>query len=180
MSYSVANGSSLVTVYGECGVGAYCLGGCDPKSSFEIESCVPAPVCKGGTYKWDNLDNVIPNTKYLGDASEHDWLSSGTVLTSGGNLLLTMAPDTVGTLMSHNHYVWYGKTSARIKTSRGKGVVTAFIFMSDVKDEIDFEWIGADLSTTETNYYFQGITDCGFSSFYSGLAVPSHLLTSQL
>lgn len=25
-----------------------------------------------------------------------------------------------------------------------KGVVTGFILMSDVKDEIDFEWFGAD------------------------------------
>lgn len=147
------------STYGECGVGAYCLGGCDPFSSFEIESCVPAPVCKSGTFKWDDLDDVIPNTKYLGDAEKHSWLSSGQVLSSGGNLLLTMAPDTVGTLMSYNHYVWYGKTTARMKTSRGKGVVTAFIFMSDVKDEIDFEFIGAELGTAETNYYFQGITD---------------------
>ena len=151
-------------MYGECGVGAYCLGGCDPFSSFEIESCVPAPVCKSGTYKWDNLDDVIPNTKYLGDADKHDWLSSGQALSAGGNLLLTMAPDTVGTLMSYNHYVWYGKTTARLKTSRGKGVVTAFIFMSDVKDEIDFEFIGAELGTAETNYYFQGITDCEYAS----------------
>ncbi|KAL1958438.1 hypothetical protein VTO42DRAFT_4539 [Malbranchea cinnamomea] len=147
------------SLYGECGVGAYCLGGCDPFSSYAIESCVPAPICEGGTYKWNDLDSVIPNTKYLGDASKHDWVSSGQALVTGGNLLLTMAPDTVGTLMSHNHYMWYGKTTARLKTSRGKGVVTAFILMSDVKDEIDFEFIGARLDKAETNYYFQGITD---------------------
>jgi beta-glucanase (GH16 family) len=28
-----------------------------------------------------------------------------------------------------------------------------------VKDEIDFEFIGADLETAQTNYYFQGVTD---------------------
>ncbi|KAK2733392.1 hypothetical protein FQN57_002132 [Myotisia sp. PD_48] len=147
------------SLYGDCGVGAYCLGGCDPKSSFTIGSCVPAPVCKSATYNWDNLDNVAPNTKYLGDADKYDWVSSGEAVTSGGKLLLTMAPDTVGTLMGHNHYMWYGKTSARLKTSRGAGVVTAFILMSDVKDEIDYEFVGADLDTVQTNYYFQGITD---------------------
>jgi hypothetical protein len=144
--------------YGDCGIGAYCLGGCDPFSSFSIESCVPAPICEGKTYRWDNLDSVIPNTRYLGDAGKHDWLSSGQPLSADGNL--TMAPDTVGTLMSHNHYMWYGKASARLKTSRGAGVVTAFILMSDVKDEIDFEFIGVDLVNAQTNYYHQGITDC--------------------
>ncbi|KAI5310164.1 hypothetical protein KEM55_001005 [Ascosphaera atra] len=68
-----------------------------------------------------------------------------------------MAPKTVGTLLANNHYVWYGKISARLRSSRGAGVVTAFILMSDVKDEIDFEFVGADLKNAETNYYFQGI-----------------------
>jgi len=120
---------------------------------------VPAPVCESKTYKFDSLNRIEPNTKYLGDASKSDWVSSGQPLVYNGNLLLTMAPETVGTLLASNHYVWYGKATARLKTSRGQGVVTAFIFLSDVKDEIDFEFIGADLNTGQTNYYFQGITD---------------------
>jgi len=145
--------------YGECGVGAYCLGGCDPLSSNSLDSCVPAPKCESKSYKFDNLDGIEPNTKYLGDASKSDWVSSGQPLSYNGNLLLTMAPKTVGTLLASNHYMWYGKTTAKLKTSRGKGVVTAFILLSDVKDEIDFEFIGVDLDTAQTNYYFQGITD---------------------
>ncbi|KAK2834846.1 hypothetical protein FQN49_006854 [Arthroderma sp. PD_2] len=147
------------SLYGECGSGAYCLGGCDMKSSFTFDSCVPMPACKSQTYNWDNLDSVSPNTKYLGDASKADWVSSGEPKASDGNLLLTMAPSTVGTLLGHNHYMWYGKATAKLRTSRGQGVVTAFILMSDAKDEIDFEFIGADLSTAQTNFYYQGITD---------------------
>lgn len=71
-----------------------------------------------------------------------------------------MAPKTVGTLLANNHYMWYGKATARLKSSRGQGVVTAFILLSDVKDEIDYEFVGADLEHAQTNYYFQGITDC--------------------
>lgn len=71
-----------------------------------------------------------------------------------------MAPDSVGTVLTATRYIWYGKVSARMRTSRGAGVITAFIFLSDVKDEIDFEFVGADLGTAQTNYYFQGITDC--------------------
>lgn len=47
-----------------------------------------------------------------------------------------------------------------MKSSRGAGVVAAFILLSDVKDEIDFEFVGADLQTAQSNYYFQGITNC--------------------
>lgn len=71
-----------------------------------------------------------------------------------------MAPNTVGTLLANNHYMWYGKVSAKLKSSRGKGVVTAFILLSDVKDEIDYEFVGSDLGNAQTNYYFQGIPNC--------------------
>ncbi|KAJ5698883.1 glycosidase crf2 [Penicillium macrosclerotiorum] len=145
--------------YGECGTGAYCLGGCDIQSSFSIDSCAPMPVCEDKSYTWDNLDNTILNTKYLGDASEADWTYSGYPKIDDGSLLMTMPKNSVGTLFANNHYIWYGKISGKIKSSRGAGVVTAFILLSDVKDEIDYEFVGADLSNVQTNYYWQGVLD---------------------
>lgn len=132
-------------------------------SSHSIDSCAPAPICKSKTYKFDNLDGIAGRTRYLGDASKADWVSSGKVLSSNGDLVMTMPPNSVGTLLANNHYMWYGKATAKMKTSRGAGVITAFILMSDVKDEIDFEFVGTDLQTAQTNWYFQGITDCMIS-----------------
>lgn len=146
------------SAYGQCGVGAYCLGGCDPKFSFSLKSCVPAPVCKSQNYKFDSLDNVQAIDEYLGDRSKADWVSSGKPAIYKDGLLMTMAQDTVGTLIASVPYTWYGKMSAKMTTSQGKGVVTAFIMMSDVKDEIDFEWIGVDLENAQSNYYSQGVT----------------------
>lgn len=147
--------------YGQCGVGAYCLGGCDPRYSYDLQSCVAAPVCKSADYKLTSLDDVQANTDYLGDSSGTNWVSSGTPLVyHDDSLLLTMAPSTVGTLLMSTHYVWYGKIGATMTSSQGAGVVTAFIMMSDVHDEIDFEFIGVDLESVQSNYYFQGIADC--------------------
>jgi len=78
-----------------------------------------------------------------------------------------MAPDTVGTLMASTHYVWYGKISATMTTSQGAGVVTAFIMMSDARDEIDFEFVGVDTEHVQSNYYSQGITNCKTSQMYA-------------
>lgn len=89
---------------------------------------------------------------------------------------MTMAPDSVGTLLASAAYVWYGKVSTTLKTSRGAGVVTAFILLSDVKDEIDYEFIGVDLEDAQSNYYFQGITDC-MSNFIPSIGFV--VLTSQ-
>lgn len=147
--------------YGQCGVGAYCLGGCDPIYSFDLNSCAARPVCQSSDYKLTSLDDVMPNTEYLGDASKANWVSSGTpVVYQNDAILLTMATNTVGTLLMSTHYVWYGEISATLSTSQGAGVVTAFIMMSDVKDEIDFEFVGVDLESAQSNFYFQGIDDC--------------------
>ena len=136
------------------------MGGCDPKYSNSLLSCVPAPVCESKDYSFNDLKGIAPNTKYLGDASKSDWVSSGTPLAYNGKVLLTMNEGSVGTLLASNHYVWYGKISAKLTTSAGKGVVTAFILLSDVKDEIDFEFVGTDLETAQTNFYSQGVTNC--------------------
>ncbi|KAL4921062.1 concanavalin A-like lectin/glucanase domain-containing protein [Aspergillus aurantiobrunneus] len=145
------------SVYGQCGTGAYCLGGCDPLMSFSLDSCAPMPVCQSRTYKWENLDNAATNSKYLGNASAADWVYSGEPKIEDGNLVLTMPKESTGSLFANNHYVWYGKIGADIKSSRGAGVVTAFILLSDTKDEIDYEWVGSELSEVQTNWYFQGI-----------------------
>ncbi|KAE9963587.1 hypothetical protein BLS_009142 [Venturia inaequalis] len=148
------------SAYGQCGVGAYCLGGCDPLFSHTLKSCVPAPACKTQDYKLKSLSDVADISDYLGDASEANWQVSGKpVVYNSNSLLLTMAPDTVGTLMASTHYVWYGKISATMTSSQGQGVVTAFIMMSDVRDEIDFEFVGTDTEHVQTNFYSQGVTN---------------------
>jgi beta-glucanase (GH16 family) len=143
--------------FGDCGVGAFCLGGCDPRMSFELESCVPSPTCKDKSLKMNTQDNELHISEYLGDSSKADWVVSGETALDSGNILLTMAKDTPGTVLSSTTYMWYGDVKARMKTSRGRGVVTAFILFSDVKDEIDYEWVGVDLETAQTNFYYQGI-----------------------
>jgi hypothetical protein len=114
-------------------------------------------------YKLKSLSDVTDIAKYLGDPAKTNWVSTGTPLMYNNDaILLTMAPDTVGTLLASSHYIWYGKISATLTTSQGAGVVTAFIMMSDVKDEIDFEFIGTDVQHAQSNYYSQGITVCTF------------------
>ena len=138
------------------------MGGCDPRMSFSLDSCAPEPVCESKTFNFDSLDGITANTKYLGDASTTDWVMSGQAVPYDNNILLTMAPDTVGTLLASSVYVWYGNIKATFKTSRGQGVVTAFILLSDVKDEIDYEFVGADLESAQSNYYYQGIPNCEY------------------
>lgn len=44
-----------------------------------------------------------------------------------------------------------------MKTGAWDGVVTAFITMSDIKDEIDWEFPGNRTTEGQTNYFWQGL-----------------------
>jgi beta-glucanase (GH16 family) len=106
------------------------------------------------------MDRIKSQQEYLGDASTADWVYTGEPAEYGGNVILTMGPKTYGTVLSSTVYMWYGNVKAKLKTARGRGVVSAFILYSDIKDEIDYEFVGVDLETAQTNYYFQGVPKC--------------------
>lgn len=116
----------------------------------------------------------MANTKYLGDASKADWVSSGQPISYNGQLWLTMAQNTVGTLLTSTTYMWYGKISARLSTSAGAGVVTAFILLGNAKDEIDYEFVGVELESAQTNFYSLGVTNCMFDRYLPSPSCSFH------
>ncbi|KAJ2618852.1 putative glycosidase CRH2, partial [Coemansia spiralis] len=56
-------------------------------------------------------------------------------------------------------YPWdfhYGKIEGRIRIGAGSGVVTAMLLLGPApSDEIDFEWVGKDITHVQTMYYVQ-------------------------
>lgn len=117
-----------------------------------------------------DTSRIVDVGKYLGDSSDADWVAQGIPLTYGDNVILTMPPNSVGTVLASTVYMWYGNVKARMKTSKDAGVVTAFILLSDVKDEIDYEWVGTELDIAQTNFYFQGIPNYHNSGNITGVS----------
>lgn len=145
--------------YGQCGTGAFCLGGCDIRFSYSLDACMPMPRMSDFNTSFTSTKQLQKQNEYLGNSSETDWLYTGYIDTHDDALLLQMPNHTSGTVISSSKYLWYGKVSAKLKTSRDGGVITAFILFSDVQDEIDFEYVGYDLTHPQSNYYHQGILD---------------------
>ncbi|CDO95560.1 unnamed protein product [Kluyveromyces dobzhanskii CBS 2104] len=75
---------------------------------------------------------------------------------SPSQLILAMPKHTSGSLLSSARSFLYGRSTVKMKTARGQGVVTAVVLISAVGDEIDFEFIGGELHNTQSNYYHQG------------------------
>jgi hypothetical protein len=108
-----------------------------------------------------------------------DWtLDKGNITTTNGELGMILTESNGGTRLSSTRYLHYGTVTAKgtsttasfisnsltwlfslqkVKTGRWAGVVTAFITMSSIKDEIDWEFPGANTTQGQTNYFWQGV-----------------------
>jgi len=124
--------------------------------------------------------NTHNSTYFNGNASEYDWvIEQGSIINTTSNgeaaVALLLTENGGGTLLSSTRYVHYGQITARLKTGRWAGVVTAFITMSSIKDEIDWEFPGNQTTTGQSNYFWQGVipaqtagvTETGLTDTYS-------------
>jgi len=116
------------------------------------------------TFDDPTLSRISQNaSSYNNNASAWDMvLDEGKIMGDGqGSLILTLTNGTGtdaprGTKLSTTNYMLYGEFYATMKVSKWPGVVTAFISMSDVKDEIDWEWTGNKTKTALSNFFYLG------------------------
>ncbi|KAH8829294.1 glycoside hydrolase family 16 protein [Flagelloscypha sp. PMI_526] len=143
--------------FGFCGDDDFCLGGCNPFSSKSIDACRPNPVCKDATYTFPSSKILSNSTYFDGNASAYDFvIDKGNIMNGTGEVVLLLTKENGGTRLSSTRYFHYGTISAKLKTARSPGVVTAFITMSSVKDEIDWEFPGTKTTEGQTNFFWQG------------------------
>ncbi|GAA5822879.1 hypothetical protein JCM5353_007882 [Sporobolomyces roseus] len=142
--------------------GLACTAGCNPQGSFGQGFCAPTPVCQSGNYTFADTSRIqLDHSKWDGDASNYDFTlevedGSNTPIVQNNQLYLVLSEKGGGTKVSTTRTVLYGTIEASIKSVAQNGVVTAFITMSGVKDEIDWEFTTANTSEAQNNYYWEG------------------------
>jgi beta-glucanase (GH16 family) len=52
----------------------------------------------------------------------------------------------------------FGKVEVTLKAAPGAGIVSSVVLQSDDLDEIDWEWLGADSTEVQSNYFGKGQT----------------------
>lgn len=60
--------------------------------------------------------------------------------------------------IASNFYIMFGKLEVTMKAAKGRGIVSSVVMQSDVLDEIDWEWLGANPNEVQTNYFGKGQT----------------------
>ncbi|KAK7750351.1 hypothetical protein SLS62_007759 [Diatrype stigma] len=84
------------------------------------------------------------------------------------------------TLIS-NFYFFWGKTEVLLKAAPGQGIVSSIVWMSDLLDEVDWEFLGGKPENASTNYFGKGRQDfrnAGYHPVDGGVQDDYHNYTS--
>ncbi|KAE8224584.1 hypothetical protein CF319_g2540 [Tilletia indica] len=162
---SCPKSSPCCSEFGQCGSGAQqCAGGCQALFSFQASSCQPNPICKNLniTFKpsdYKNQDVFMPILAYDGTGSGNGGppftLDAGNLGQGSEGVLLQMTIDSQAKISTTDYFL-YGSVQATMRHNARQGLVAAFILMSDVKDEVDWEFTTSDGSKGFTNYFSLG------------------------
>ncbi|KAI9294431.1 concanavalin A-like lectin/glucanase [Neoconidiobolus thromboides FSU 785] len=134
----------------------YCGSTCIESGNAKGKKCLPLPACKSMQSSFSK-DKIIKLSDYKGEYTKYDFTIVGDYEVQGNEVVLKMSKANSGSTLQSTRFVNYGRISADIKTSRGGGVVSAFITMSKGKDEIDIEWTGHKLEEVQTNWFHKGV-----------------------
>lgn len=86
----------------------------------------------------------------------NSFTSSGSVTYDSSGAHFTVAKSGDAPTLSSVFYIMFGKVSITMKAAPGAGIVSTLVLQSDDLDEIDMEWLGADGTEVQTNYFGKG------------------------
>jgi beta-glucanase (GH16 family) len=85
----------------------------------------------------------------------------------------TTGGSATGARLSTVRWLLYGRITLRMTGIALPGVVTTFITMSERKDEIDWEFVGGNVTEAQTNVFYKGIQE--FNTHNTKEALPSRI-----
>ncbi|KAK4172485.1 family 16 putative glycoside hydrolase [Triangularia setosa] len=84
--------------------------------------------------------------------------SGGTPTYNSDGVSFTVSRPGEAPQLTSLFYIMFGRVEVTMKAAPGAGIVSSLVLLSDTLDEIDFEWLGADDSEVQTNYFSKGQT----------------------
>ncbi|KAJ2454154.1 putative glycosidase CRH2 [Coemansia sp. RSA 2336] len=157
-------------VKGYCNSNAmYCMPiNCEAQNSYSADSCWDTAHCVKQNVDFGSGNAFAQIADYKGDPSKTAFVSQfepSNAKVSGGELQMELVKQAdgkgFGATVINTRAIQYGTVTAVMRSGcTSGGVVSSFIIRNDlVGDEIDFEFVGADKSTVQSNYYWHDNLD---------------------
>lgn len=100
--------------------------------------------------------------------TEHEWwfnstldeklwdMKTGTYETTDEGATFSINKEGESTLLQSNFYIFFGVVESHVKMAKGDGVVSSVVLESDDLDEIDWEWVGNNVTEVQSNFFGKG------------------------
>ncbi|RYP36514.1 hypothetical protein DL767_003337 [Monosporascus sp. MG133] len=137
------------------------------------ETCPPDPAL-GTTHTFHFSGTAIPDNTWTTTAGRVEFDPE-----KGATFTIRQKGESP-TLIS-NFYFFWGKTEVILKASPGQGIVSSIVWMSDLLDEVDWEFLGGQPLNASTNYFGKGEPDfrnAGYHLVEGGVQDDYHNYTS--
>lgn len=125
-----------------------------------IQAAVSYQLCISGRYYFNTTGTSSSNWVIDYGASNFFPLRNGGAYLALSNPRTSNTPGP-GIRISSKTDILYAKMTVRARPIAVPGAVTTFITMSDVKDEIDVEWVGYQPTQPQSNIFYKGIPEYG-------------------
>lgn len=92
------------------------------------------------------------------EGSVDSFTASGSPTYDSNGVSFTISESGDAPQLTSIFYIMFGKVEITMKAAPGAGIVSTLVLESDDLDEIDMEWLGADDTEVQTNYFGKGET----------------------
>lgn len=133
-------------------------------SIFTLASLIAPSIAQTFSQCNPTLRSDCPPESALGRTVNIDFSSASDSFTAEGSVsygkdgaTMTVAKPGDAPQLTSKWHIMYGRVDAVIKTAPGAGIVSSLVMLSSVLDEVDLEWLGADSSQVQSNYFYHGL-----------------------
>ncbi|KAI4787213.1 hypothetical protein E4T44_13703 [Aureobasidium sp. EXF-8845] len=78
--------------------------------------------------------------------------------------------------ISSDFYIFFGRVDVQMQAAPGVGIVSSMVLQSEDLDEIDWEWLGGDVTQAQTNYFGKGNTTSYDRGTYQSVSSPQTIM----
>lgn len=127
---------------------------CAPSAAQTYSNCNPTTQ---GSCPPDSALGRTVNIDFTQGASD-SFTPQGNPTYDSNGVSFTVAKSGDAPQLTSKWYIMFGRVDVTVKAAPGAGIVSSVVMQSDDLDEIDWEWLGADDTEVQTNYFGKGQT----------------------
>ncbi|KAF2091822.1 glycoside hydrolase family 16 protein [Saccharata proteae CBS 121410] len=134
-----------------------------------------APFVAAQTYTSCNpTSNCMPTWDFTKGENESWTAAIGTNLGWDSELgaVFTIDSKTDAPTYHTDFYIFFGYVEVKMRAANGTGIISSIVIESEDLDEIDWEWLGGNNTSVETNYFGKGNTTTYDRAIYYDLETP--------